>query len=159
MLWPSFSEPLSSHLLCVIYRQLEVCGTLLGSFFFSSYLSHLVFAIFSNTVFCIACVNLIAFSTISAQHSVLITTTTFSPRLISPTSLDPPSPSILPSSFLPWPDPVPERYAVGSLRATETTQMCNPRNMSIQATGRFISLLCISRLLVDIMIVSKLPRF
>lgn len=44
MLQPSFSETLPCHLLCVINRQLEVCGTLLGSFF-SFCLSPLVFAL------------------------------------------------------------------------------------------------------------------
>lgn len=44
VLRPSLSDPLPCHLLCVIYRQLEVCGTLLGSFF-SSCLSPLVSAV------------------------------------------------------------------------------------------------------------------
>lgn len=48
---PASRSPSPCHLLCVIYRQLEVCGTLLGSFF-STCLSPLWSLLFlSNTVF------------------------------------------------------------------------------------------------------------
>lgn len=71
MLQPSFSEPLLCHYLCVNYRQLEICGILLGSFLILV-LPLLVFAIFLLTLFCIACVNLVALSTMCSQHSVLL---------------------------------------------------------------------------------------
>lgn len=47
-LHPHHSEPLPCHLLCVIFRQLEVCGTLLGSFLS---LAFLVLCSFSLTLF------------------------------------------------------------------------------------------------------------
>lgn len=95
----------------MIFRQLEVCGTLLGSFFFFVFTPSGPLLLLSNIVFALHVSNLVAFSSILSQHSVLrVTAPVFSshklflprPRLLLPLLLPPDLPLLpfLPSFYL-----------------------------------------------------------